>query len=79
MATQTIKLKNGVIDLPRELKKSWEGAQVFMSASQNSIFINRIQGAPSLKDLEPKLQALGKMITQEEIDDAVREVRAESK
>ncbi|OGY91526.1 MAG: hypothetical protein A3H70_05365 [Candidatus Komeilibacteria bacterium RIFCSPLOWO2_02_FULL_48_11] len=74
-----IKLKNGAIDLPRELKKSWEGAQVFMSTSQNSIIINRIQSTPSLKDLRPKLQALGKMITQEEIDDAVRDVRAEQK
>lgn len=77
MTTQTIKLKNGAIDLPRELQNSWEGADVFISASKDSIVINRVQPAPSLKDLEPKLRALGKMITQEEIDEAVREVRAE--
>lgn len=80
MTTQTIKLKNGIINLPQELKKSREGADVFVSADERYITISRLQRpGRTLKELKPALRELGNMITPEEIDEAVREVRAEQK
>lgn len=82
MTTQTIKLNKEKVDfLPRELQKAWEGADVFVTANAQSITISRLQQprARTLEELKPVLKEIGKEITPQDIEDAIREVRAEQK
>ena len=77
MTTQTVKLnKEKVGFLPKDLQKSWAGVDVFVSADEERITISRLpESARTLEELEPVLREIGKKITQQDIDDAVREVR----
>lgn len=78
MRTKTAKVKNGVITLPKELRKTWGEAEVYVSAGRDSIFIKKF-ARPSLSELRPKLKALGKRISEKEIEEAIREVRSKAR
>jgi len=79
MTTQTIKLTKPVDFLPKNLQDSWQGVDALMSVDEDRIIINRVRSTPTLSELKPALKEIGKDITQKDIDDAVREVRAEQK
>ena len=49
MTGQTTTIKNGAIVLPKEIKKAWQGADVFMLPSENSILIKKIENQIFLK------------------------------
>ncbi|MDO8505057.1 MAG: hypothetical protein Q7S48_00525 [bacterium] len=67
-------VKNGTIVLPKNIQKQWQGAQVYISAGSNDLFIKKLM-VPSLAQLRPKLEALGKKITQKDITKAIKEAR----
>jgi len=72
---QIITIKDdGSFLLPKELHASWNNAEVYITVSDDWILIQRLT-RPSFKDLDPKLRAAGKMITQREIDEEVTAVR----
>lgn len=75
MTTATItKIKNGSISLPREIRKIWKGAEVVVLPSQDSMYIKRIS-RPSLAEMKPKLQKLGRLVSQKDINEAIRQAR----
>jgi len=74
MTTQTTKIKNGTIVLPKELRKTWKNAQVIILLSKDSVYIKKL-ARPSLSELKPKLQKLGTLISQKEIDEAIKWAR----
>lgn len=43
MTTKTLKVKNGTIVLPKELKKAWKMAEVFIFPSEDTLIIKKIQ------------------------------------
>lgn len=81
MTTQTVKLNKEKVDfLPKDLQKSWAGADVFVSADERYITISRLQRpGRTLKELKPVLKEIGKEITPQDIDEAVAAVRAEQR
>lgn len=74
MATKTTKVKNGTITLPKELKKSWGGAEVYVNAGRDSIFIKRLQ-PPVFSEMLKEFKKIGKYISKKDVEEAIREVR----
>ena len=74
MTTQTTQIKNGTVTLPKKIQELWQGAEVIIVPSKESILIKRIS-QQSLSELAPKLRKLGKLITRKDIDDAVQWTR----
>jgi len=74
MATTITKVKDGSITLPKEMKQAWKNAEVFMIPSGDSLFLKRVK-KPSLKGLEKKLRQAGKLITDKDINEAVKWAR----
>lgn len=68
--TRVERIKNGSVRLPRD----WQGAEVLIMPSEDSVLIKKIS-RPTLSELRPKLQKLGKLISAKEIRDAVRWAR----
>ena len=74
MTTQTLKLKNQTLTLP----KDWRGKEVFIRRDNDTIIIKKLEKPGFFvfdKDTEKKLRALGKKITQKDISDAIRWAR----
>lgn len=42
MTTKTARIKNGSVALPKELQKSWKGADVYISGGPDTISIKRL-------------------------------------
>ncbi|MBI2050742.1 MAG: hypothetical protein HYT31_02960 [Parcubacteria group bacterium] len=78
MTTQTVKLDKDKVDfLPKDLQKSWEGADVLMISSEDMITLKRVpEPEPEFWKTWKKLKSAGRGITAKDIDDTVREVRS---
>ena len=73
MTTQTAKVKNGTIVLPRELRKAWKMAEVFVFPSDDTLIIKKVQKPleADWKKYEEKLRKGGKKISLKIINEAV--------
>ena len=71
MTTQTTKVKNGTILLPKKLRQEWQDAQIIILPSKDGMYIKKLS-RPSLLKLKSKLQKLGKLIRQKDIDEAIK-------
>jgi len=72
MTTQTAKVKNGMIVLPKELRKSWKGVEVFVFPNKDTLIIKKIQKPlPKLSDLASRI--FSPKMSQREIE---REIQA---
>lgn len=71
------KVQNGSIALPKIIRKSWQGAQVVIVPSPDSLYLKRIT-RPTLAELEPKLRQAGKLISDKDIDEAVKWARKQT-
>lgn len=78
MTYKTAKINNGVIALPRDLLKSWNGAEVFVRSSDDTIVIKKLQKAAFWSTWE-KVGKLGKKNSQREVNDAVTWARKRQK
>lgn len=76
MTTKTTKVKNGTITLPKELRKSWKGAKVFLRAANDTIVIKKIKKAAFWESWE-KLRKVSKKVTKRDIKKAVAWARSE--
>ena len=74
MTPKTLKVENGTITLPKELRQAWRDADVFVMPSKDSLYFKRID-KPSLDKLEKKLKKVGRLITDKDIDEAVKWAR----
>lgn len=81
MVTQTTKIKNGNIILPKEIQEFWAGAMVFVRADRDRITIERSgkKGGLFDKETERKLRILGRKVTRKDIENAIRWARRQSK
>jgi len=80
MTTQTIKIKNGNLILPKELRKSWKGAEVFIFPSDDTLVVKKIQKPFEVdwQKYEEKLAKGSKRISPKIIDEAVRWAKIKS-
>jgi len=69
------KIENGKIVLPKKLQKKWLNSEVILFSSEDSLYIKKIFPSPSLSQLKPKLKKLGKILSQKEIDEAIKQAQ----
>jgi hypothetical protein len=74
MATQTAKVKNGVIKLPEELRVVWENADVYITGEKDRISIKRLSSPPFGAMMDEMNQA-GKGLRKKDLNDALRTTR----
>jgi len=84
MITQIMKLKNQTLILP----KDWQGKEIFIQKDKDTIVIKKMErlkfekkerkNRVFAKDIEKKLQVLGKKITQKDIEKAIIWARQKS-
>ena len=74
MNTQTTKVKNGTITLPKEFRKSWKGADVFLFSSADTLIVKKVQKPleAEWKEYEKKLNRGRKKISSKVIRQAVQ-------
>ncbi len=76
--TTITKTKKGSIVLPKKISKSWQGADIFVRASGDTIILKKVYQPAKLFDAATvkKLKALGKKITERDIVSAVKSARS---
>ena len=79
-STRITKIKNGVVTLPKQVRTSWKNANVYVSASKDSVLIKRFAAPRTSRtvfdsETVKKLHALGKGISTKDISSAVRSAR----
>lgn len=74
MTTKTTKVKNGTITLPKEFRKSWKEAEVFIFPSTDTLIVKKIQKPleADWKEYEKKLNRGKKRISSKVIREAVQ-------
>lgn len=80
MSKQITKVKNGTITLPEKFRKSWKGAEVFITGEKDTILIKRLT-RPTLtfkEMIDEFYQAARKTkLSKKEVEEAIRSVRRE--
>lgn len=74
MVTQTTKVKNGTIVLPREIRKAWERAEILVSGGKETILIKKVS-IPSLSQMLDEFRKIGKKIKKEDVKEAIEWAR----
>jgi len=70
MVAQITKVKNGNITLPKEFRKAWKGAEVFISGEKDTILIKRVK-ASSFSQMLREFRKIGKKITKKDVEEAI--------
>lgn len=76
-ATTTI-LKNGTLVLPQKLQKQWRGAQVYISAGTDDLFIKKMQ-TPTLTQMLDAFNKIGQQIPKRYLKEAIKAARSKAK
>lgn len=74
MVTQTTKVKNGVIILPKKIRKAWEKAEVFITGGRDTILIKKVS-LPPLSQMLDEFRKIGKKITKKDVKEAIEWAR----
>lgn len=74
MVTQTAKVKNGTIILPKKLRKAWQKAEVFIFPNPDTLIIKKIQKPLSRLSELPSRISSPKM-SQKEIEKEIQACR----
>lgn len=80
MAIQTTKVKNGTIVLPRQFRKSWKKAEVYLNIAGDTILIKRLtKPALTFKEMMDELRRAARKtkLLKKDVEEAIREVRQE--
>ncbi len=75
METQITKIKNGSIQLPKELRSSWKGSKVWMDAVGDTLVVKRLT-RPSFGEMLKGFRSAGKGLSHKDIADAARWARS---
>lgn len=75
MTIQTGKVKNGAIELPQELRTSWEDADIYISGEGDLLSIKRLS-TPPLRTMLDEMNEAGKDIDQDDLEDAIDAARS---
>ncbi|NQU83585.1 MAG: hypothetical protein HQ536_02640 [Parcubacteria group bacterium] len=70
MTSQTIKIRNGVISLPKGLRKNWEMAEVFISGGEDAILIKKVRD-PSFFQMLDEFRKIGKKLRKKDVENAI--------
>ena len=74
MTIQTTKVKNGMIILPKELRKTWKKVDVFIFPNEDTLIIKKIQKPfPKLSDLASRISS--PKMSQKEIEKEIQAYR----
>ena len=76
MITQTTKIKKGTIVLPSKIRKNWREADILLQASQDNIFIKRLQ-QPSVFEMVREFRKIGKKFSKKNLERAIKWARNE--
>ncbi len=74
MTTQTAKVKNGVIKLPKELVSAWENAEIYITGEADRISIKRLN-SPTFGSMLDEMNGAGKDLTESDLNDAINQAR----
>lgn len=79
--TTITKTKDGGITLPKAIRKSWKGADIFVRASNDTIILKKVYQSTRLFDSATikKLKSAGRKISEKDIGKAVKTVRSGKK
>ena len=78
MTYATIRVQNGAIILPKELKKTWQNASIFIEGSSDTISIKRLSKPElSFSEMMNEFQKAAKKskITKENVEKAINLTR----
>ena len=78
MKSVTTKIKNGSLELPKEIEQTWNNAEVFVIPSQDSLFVKRLsKPALSLSNMLEKFRKAAKntKLKKKDVEEAIRNVR----
>ena len=80
MTTKTTKVKNGTLTLPKELRKAWKEAEVFIFPSEDTLIVKKIQKPLEIdwKKYEEKLSKGRKRISPKIINEATKWAKIQS-
>ena len=80
MTNQTTAIKNGSVKLPKEIRKAWRGADVFISSFGDDIWIKKLSLPKlSFKEMMDDFQKAARKakITKHDVAEAMKGVRQE--
>jgi len=80
MVIQTTKVKNGTIILPKQFRKAWKKAEVYIDITGDTILIKRLtRPALTLKEMMDEFyRAVRKTkLSKKDVEEAIRNVRQE--
>jgi len=74
MTTITATIENQMIKLPKNLASLWQGKEVLIRASEDTIMIKKLK-TTKLAEIEDRLKEIGKKITKKDIEKAIKLAR----
>jgi len=74
MTTITTTFSNQAIKLPKQLALLWQGKEVLIRASEDTIMIKKLK-TTKLAEIEDRLKEIGKKITKKDIEKAIKLAR----
>ena len=74
MTTITTTFSNQAIKLPKQLALLWQGKEVLIRASEDTIMIKKLK-TTKLAEIEDRLKEIGKKITKKDIKKAIKLAR----
>lgn len=74
MKNRTGKVKNGSIELPQELRSTWENADVYITGERDRISIKRLS-TPSLSSMLDEMNKAAKGLSNDDLNDALTSAR----
>ena len=79
MTQTTLKVKNGSITLPKEVRKYWKNAEVYIRISGDTAILKRVQQPRRIFEDKTvrQLTAIGKKISNKDITDAIKWARSQ--
>ena len=75
MTTITTTFSNQAIKLPKQLALLWQGKEVLIRASEDTIMIKKLEESPSLPELRSKMKKVGKFISKKDLEEAIKWAR----
>lgn len=75
MTTQTLKIKNGAINLPKRLGSSWRNVDIYLQSDKDTILIKRLK-PPKLSEMLDEMNQVGKDISRKYLDEAIKLARS---
>ena len=81
MTSQTTTIKNGTIVLPKAIRKAWQGAEVYITAFGDNLFVYKLTSCKMnftemVEEMRKAARKAG--ITKKDVEEAIREVRREA-